>query len=223
MYSENWFSMWCYLFSHLKLSASSCRSSELIFQKTNKIQFDRLILVNSEKVFHIQTWIDFYLFFLIIRTRSLFISWLIGIRRLMQFDNVKEFNQQNVVFLVHSEICCSKYVNNNKKQKKLARNAKYLLREKRKWLSSILYISFLQCIAQTTSPTLPPQEEKRVVYWFKNKWDYFGVVVCFFQNVFLLSISVIFTGSRSGSQLPYSLFQNRGHQGAEQEFHQYQL
>lgn len=41
----------------------------------------------------------------------------------------------------------------------------------------------------------------------------------FFQNVFLLSISIIFTGSRSGSQLPYSLSKNRG----QQEFHQYQL
>lgn len=151
--------MWCYLFSHLKLSASSCRSSELIFQKTNKMQFDRLILVNSEKVFHIQTWIDFYLFFLIIRTRSLFISWLIGIRRLMQFDNVKEFNQQNVVFLVHSEIRCSKYVNNNKKQ--ISKKCKILIEGKKNAISINIIHQFSSVYSSDHFPHTPSPGRKK--------------------------------------------------------------
>lgn len=69
--------------------------------------------------------------FLIIRTRSLFISWLADIRRLMQFDKVKEFNQQNVAFLVQSEICCSKYVILRRKKKEIRKRCQLLVEEKK--------------------------------------------------------------------------------------------
>lgn len=81
---------------------------------------------------------------------------------------MSEFNQENVAFLIQSEICCSRYVN-NKKQNKLARDVNHLWRKKKNVVITNIIQQFSSLYSSDQFTLSHPQEEQRVVHWFKNK------------------------------------------------------
>lgn len=62
------------------------------------------------------------------------------------------------------------------------------------WLSSILYIKVVHCIALIAYTSLPPREEPRAVQWFIKNGFFLGD----FSKCVLLNIYIIFICSRTG-------------------------